>query len=67
MTTREFLSALSEQGVSLTYWRLRGLVDRNEIPRPRMNSSLVWDWNRDDVSIVARIVREKAEAAEAAV
>jgi hypothetical protein len=59
MTTREALSALSQQGVSLTYWRLRGLIDRNEIPRPRLNSSLSWDWTRDDLAIVAKVVREK--------
>lgn len=62
MTTREFLEALSEQGVTLTYWRLRGLIDRNEIPRPRLNSSLAWDWKRDDVALVAKVVTEKLES-----
>jgi hypothetical protein len=62
MTTREFLSALSEQGVTLSYWRLRGLICRNEIPRPRLNSSLAWDWTPADVAVVGQVVREKAQA-----
>jgi len=66
MTTRELLASLPDHGVSLTYWRLRGLIDRNEIPRPRMNSSLQWDWQRCDVAIVAKVVREKSEAEAAA-
>jgi hypothetical protein len=59
MTTREALAALSEQGISLTYWQLRGLIDRNEVPRPRLNSSLAWDWTKADLAIVATVVRAK--------
>jgi hypothetical protein len=59
MTTREALTVLSQQGVGLTYWRLRGLIDRNEVPRPRLNSSLAWDWTLDDLQTVAKVVREK--------
>jgi hypothetical protein len=62
MTTREALAALAEQGTYLTYWKLRGLIDRNEIPRPRLNSSLAWDWTRSDLAIVTKVVREKADA-----
>ena len=61
MTTREFLKALAEQGDPLTYWRLRGLIDRNQIPRPRLNSSLAWDWTLNDLQVVARVIRERAD------
>lgn len=65
MTTREALQALKDKGLILTYWRLRGLIDRNEIPRPRLNSALAWDWTPSDVAIVAKVMREKQEAAHA--
>jgi len=62
MTTREAISALSSQGVIITYWRLRGMIERNEIPRPRLNSSLAWDWTASDLRTVANAIREKSEA-----
>ena len=65
MTTREALQALKDKGHFLTYWKLRGLINRNEIPRPRLNSALSWDWTTDDVAMVAKVVREKQEAISA--
>jgi len=62
MTTREALSVLSSQGVNITYWRLRGLIERSEIPRPRLNSSLAWDWTLNDLQAVANVVRQGQEA-----
>lgn len=62
MTTREALASLAQQGIELTYWRLRGLIDRNEIPRPRLNSSLAWDWTPAEIEVVARVIRRKSDA-----
>jgi hypothetical protein len=53
MTTREALNELASRGIHLTYWELRGMLERGEIPRPRMNSALSWDWTEADIRAVA--------------
>jgi len=60
MTTREALAALAALGVEISYWRLRGLIDRGEVRRPRLNSSLAWDWSEADISAAAQLIREKS-------
>lgn len=62
MTTREALQALAERGVEITYWRLRGAIDRGEIPRPRLSTSLRWDWTEADVDRAAALLQRKSEA-----
>jgi|GEM_PF-3242335 len=62
MTTREFLEALANRGVPLTYWKLRGLIHRGTIPKPRMNSSLAWTWSESDLDRVAAAVKGKEPA-----
>lgn len=52
MTTKEALQELENRGVELTYWKLRGMVTRKEIPAPRMNSTLKWDWTEQDLQNV---------------
>ncbi|GAB4146546.1 MAG: hypothetical protein Tsb009_19260 [Planctomycetaceae bacterium] len=52
VTTREALQELESRGVKLTIWELRGMLMRNEIPKPRRNSSLQWDWTEADLQNV---------------
>jgi hypothetical protein len=61
MTTAEALLELAGRGVSLTVWELRGLINREEISRPRMNSSLAWDWTESDIKSVEDAVSNPEE------
>ena len=56
MTTQEALRELEKKGISLTYWRLRGLIVRGSVPRPRLNSALAYDWTERDVRNVEAAV-----------
>jgi hypothetical protein len=49
MTTQEALKELEQRGIRLTYWKLRGLIVRGSVPRPRLNSALTYDWTERDV------------------
>jgi hypothetical protein len=65
MTTREALAELQKSGHTLTVWHVRGLIDRGEIPRPRLNSSLQWDWTASDLDALKLVARERQEPARA--
>jgi hypothetical protein len=58
MTTQEALQELTDRGVHLTVWRLRGMISRSEIPKPRMDSSLRWDWTESDIQKVEEAVSQ---------
>lgn len=49
MTTREALEELAGRGVCLTPWELRGMLARKELPRPRLDSALKFDWTDADL------------------
>ena len=65
MTTREALkevnAALVAQGRRLTIWELRGMLERNEITRPRVNSALQFDWGSQDIARLKEALAEKEE------
>ena len=57
MTTREALTELAtKHSITLTVWKLRAIFDRGEVPKPRLDSSLSWDWTPDDIERVREAV-----------
>jgi hypothetical protein len=58
MTTKEALADLSKDGIELTIWELRGSFDRG-LQRPRLNSSLQFDWTPEDLKRVRQAVAER--------
>ena len=63
MTTREALAELKNVGVNLTYWELRGMIVRGEIPTPRLNSTLKFDWTAGDIARVKDAAAQREAAA----
>ena len=64
MTTREALIEASHRGVTLTYWELRGMIERGEVARPRLNSALQWDWTPGEVDRLCEAASSRPKKAE---
>lgn len=61
MTTQEALENLRSEGIKITVWELRGKIARREIARPRLNSSLQFDWTLDDLRRAKEILGQQTE------
>ncbi len=59
MTTKEAIAELERRGAHVSYWRLRGHLERGEIPKPRINSSFAYDWSLSDVRKAERVLKRK--------
>ncbi len=63
MTTQDIINELSKSGHKVTYWSLRGIVKRGEIPHPKMNSSLCWVWTVRDLERLKKLLKTKETVA----
>ena len=43
----------------VTTWQVRGMISRGEIPKPRINSALQFDWNEADLDALCRAIESK--------
>lgn len=65
MTTTEAIQQIIDRGHSTTEDTIRGMIRRNKLPKPRLDSSLRYDWTEADIDRVCEVLSRHAAHAAA--
>ena len=61
-TTEEVVRLLKSEGLlGVSAWRIRHAMKTGKVPKPQMNSGLVFVWTEEDVGRVRKFMTENPE------